>query len=185
MKKNTLRLTVIALVAAVCAPLFLSSCSKDVNTRSATFTITNDMWEQRDDLNFYCDFAWSALDNDALSVGTINAYYLLPSGGTEYQQPLPYTYYAGLEYYDSAFFDANNNGTIRHDTIIAGNDTIILHDTNTVINGMWVPQSVNIRYDVSPGRITFMFSDLGHFTTNRNDLPTMRFRAVVTYPVEY
>ena len=30
-----------------------------------------------------------------------------------------------------------------------------------------------------------MFCDLGYYSTNRNDLPTMRFRAVVTYPVEY
>ncbi len=157
MKKNTLRLTVIALVAAVCAPLFLSSCSKDVNTRVATFTITNDMWEQRSDMNYYCDFAWSALDNDALTVGNVNAYYILTSSGTEYQQPLPYVYYP-----DAPFADVDS-----------------------VIAGTWVPQSVNIRYDVSPGRITFMFCDLGYYSTNRNDMPTMRFRATVTYPVEY
>lgn len=157
MKKNTLRLTVIALVAAVCVPLFLSSCSKDVNTRVATFTITNDMWDHRADSNYYCDFAWSAIDNDALTVGTVNAYYILTSSGTEYQQPLPYVYYP-----DAPFADRDS-----------------------VIAGTWVPQSVNIRYDVSPGRITFMFCDLGYYVTRQVDLPTMRFRATVTYPVEY
>lgn len=163
MKKNTFRLTVIALLAAACAPMFLTSCSKDVNTRTATFIITNDMWDYRDG-DWYCDFAWSALDKDALSVGTINAYLLLTSQGTEYQNPLPYVYYTGLVYYDTLFFDQNNPAAV---------------------NGMWVNQSVNIRYDVSYGRITFVFSDLAHYATDRTEMPTMRFRAVVTYPVEY
>lgn len=157
MKKNTLRLTVIALVAAVCAPMFLSSCGKEVNTRVATFTITNDMWDQRSDMNYYCDFAWSALDNEALTVGTVNAYYLLTSGGTEYQEPLPYVYYSDVPFADDSNF----------------------------FGGAWVQQTNNIRFDVSNGRITFMFCDLGYYSTHRNDLPTMRFRAVVTYPVEY
>lgn len=168
MKKNTLRLTVIALVAAVCAPLFLSSCSKDVNTRVATFTITDDLWRwDSGDETYKCDFAWSALDNDALSVGTVNAYLILRSDdGNDYQQPLPYVYYDGLHFYDTNFF-------------VYSTDTV----TDSNFNGMWVPQSINIRYDVSPGRITFMLCTLGHHIA----VPyrTMRFRAVVTYPVEY
>ena len=156
MKKNTLKITIIALVAAVCAPLFLSSCSKDVNTRVATFTITNDRWELRSDGSYYCDFAWSALDNDALSVGSVNAYLILTSGGTEYQQPLPYVYY-----------------------------TQAVADADSIVGGRWVTQPINIHYDVSPGRITFMVSDLGYYTSDQIDFLTMRVRAVVTYPVEY
>ena len=156
MKKNTLRLTVIALVAAVCAPMFLTSCSKDVNTRVATFTITNDMWEQRSDNNFYCDFAWSAISDDALAVGTINAYLILSANSTEFQEPLPYVY-------------------LRNWTL-----------TDPVTGAPYqVYQPVNVRFDVYPGHITFMVSDLGDLLTLPTELKTMRFRAVVTYPVEY
>ena len=155
MKKNTLKITVIALLAAVCAPFVLSSCSKDVNTRTATFTITNDMWDYRDG-DWYCDFAWSALDKDALSVGTINAYLILSANSTEFQEPLPYVY-------------------LRNWTL-----------TNATTGAPYqVYQPVNIRFDVYPGHITFMVSDLGDLLTLPTELKTMRFRAVVTYPVEY
>ena len=83
MKKNTLKITVIALLAAVCVPL-LSSCSKDINTRAATFTITNDMWELRADNNYYCDFEWSAISTEALTVGNVNAYLILSANSNEY-----------------------------------------------------------------------------------------------------
>ena len=152
MKKNT----IIALVAAVCATFFLASCSKDVNTRAATFTITNDMWEQRSDNNFYCDFAWSAISDDALAVGTINAYLILSANSTEFQEPLPYVY-------------------LRNWTL-----------TDPVTSSPYqVYQPVNVRFDVYPGHITFMVSDLGDLLTLPTELKTMRFRAVVTYPVEY
>lgn len=158
MKKNTLKITLIALVAAVCAPMFLTSCSKDVNTRSATFTITNDMWRQGADKNYYCDFPWNAIDDAALSVGNISAYYYLRADdGVDYQQPLPYVYYP-----DAPFADDSN-----------------------FFGGNWVAQSINIRYDVSPGRITFMICDLGYYPSDITSFSTMRFRAVVTYPVEY
>ena len=149
MKKNSLRITVIALMAAICAPLFLSSCSKDVNTRAATFTITNDMWEQRSDNNYYCDFTWNAITEDALTVGNINAYLILTANSTEYQEPLPYVY---------------------------------LRDWPT---SPVTYQPVNIRFDVYPGHITFIISDLGDLLTIPAELKTMRFRGVVTYPVEY
>ena len=152
MKKNT----IIALVAAVCATFFLASCSKDVNTRAATFTITNDMWEQRSDNNFYCDFEWSAISDDALAVGTINAYLILSANSTEFQEPLPYVY-------------------LRNWTL-----------TDPVTSAPYqVYQPVNVRFDVYPGHITFMVSDLGDLLTLPTELKTMRFRAVVTYPVEY
>ena len=156
MKKNTLRLTVIALLAAVCAPMFLTSCSKDVNTRSASFTITNDMWEQRSDNNYYCDFEWGAISNDALSVGTINAYLILSANSTEFQEPLPYVYL--------------RNWTLTDATTGAPYQ---------------VYQPVNVRFDVYRNHITFMVSDLGDLLTLPSELKTMRFRAVVTYPVEY
>lgn len=167
MKKNTLKITVIALVAAVCAPMFLTSCSKDTNTRVATFTITNDRWELRDDNNYYCDFAWSALDNDALTVGNVNAYLILTSSGTEYQEPLPYVYLRDWTFTQIDTLD-----------VVAPYDSIQSYDYS-------VYQPVNVRYDVSPGRITFMLCDLGDLLTVPNEMLTMRFRAVVTYPVEY
>ena len=155
MKKNTLKITVIALLAAVCAPL-LSSCSKDINTRAATFTITNDMWELRADNNYYCDFEWSAISNEALTVGNVNAYLILSANSNEYQEPLPYVY---------------------------------LRDWTITPTGGGAPyqvyQPVNIRFDVYPGHITFMVCDLGDLITLPAELKTMRFRGVVTYPVEY
>jgi len=149
MKKNSLRITVIALLAAICAPFVLSSCSKDVNTRTANFTITNDMWELRSDNNYYCDFEWSAINSDALSVGNINAYLILSANSTEYQEPLPYVY---------------------------------LRDWQTT---PVTYQPITIRFDVYPGHITFIVSDLGDLLTIPAELKTMRFRGVVTFPVEY
>ncbi len=159
MKKNTLRLTAIAILAAICAPFVLSSCSKDVNTRMTTFTITNDMWELRSDNNYYCDFAWSAIDDEALSVGNVNAYLVLTANSTDYQEPLPYVYLR-----DWSFTTPS----------VSGADSTY-----------YVYQPVNIRFDVYPGHITFMLSDLGDMMTIPAELKTMRFRAVVTYPVEY
>lgn len=159
MKKNTLRLTAIAILAAICAPFVLSSCSKDVNTRMTTFTITNDMWELRSDNNYYCDFAWSAIDDEALSVGNVNAYLVLTANSTEFQEPLPYVYLR-----DWSFTTPS----------VSGADSTY-----------YVYQPVNIRFDVYPGHITFMLSDLGDMMTIPAELKTMRFRAVVTYPVEY
>lgn len=159
MKKNTLWLTAIAIMAAVCAPFVLSSCSKDTNTRMTTFTITNDQWELRSDNNYYCDFAWSAIDYNALTVGNVNAYLILSANSTEFQEPLPYVYLR-----DWSFTT----------TSVGGADSTY-----------YVYQPVNIRFDVYPGHITFMLSDLGDMLTIPAELKTMRFRAVVTYPVEY
>ena len=150
------KITILAILAAICAPFVLTSCSKDVNTRMATFTITNDIWELRSDNNYYCDFAWSAIDDDALSVGNVNAYLVLTANSTDYQEPLPYVYLR-----DWTLTDA------------------------TTGNPYQVYQPVNIRFDVYPGHITFMLSDLGDMMTIPAELKTMRFRAVVTYPVEY
>jgi hypothetical protein len=150
------KITIFAIVAAVCATFFLTSCSKDINTRTANFTITNDMWEQRSDNNYYCDFEWSAITDDALSVGNVNAYLILSANSTDYQEPLPYVY-------------------LRNWTL-----------TDPATGAPYqVYQPVNVRFDIYRGHITFMVSDLGDLLTLPNELKTMRFRGVVTYPVEY
>ena len=44
---------------------------------------------------------------------------------------------------------------------------------------------LNIRFDIEPGIITFVISDLSEYRINPVDLLTMQFRAVCTYPVVY
>ena len=52
-------------------------------------------------------------------------------------------------------------------------------------NGNLVYQPTNISYTIEREVITFKFSDLGDLLTNPAQLPTLRFRAVATWPVEY
>ncbi len=158
MKKNTLRITVIALMTAICAPFVLSSCGKDINTRTTTFTITNDMWELRADNNYYCDFTWSAINSDALNIGNVDAYLILSSNSTEFQEPLPYVYLRDWTFTTQSTTGADSTYSVY--------------------------QPITIRYDIYPGHITFMISDLGNLLTVPSELKTMRFRGVVTYPVE-
>lgn len=46
-----------------------------------------------------------------------------------------------------------------------------------------LPQEV--RFTIEKGVITFVITDCGHLLVDQNVLPTMHFRAVCTYPVEY
>ena len=52
-------------------------------------------------------------------------------------------------------------------------------------NGNDVYQPLEIRFSIERGTISFVVTDCGDYLTNKNDLPTMHFRAVCTYPVQY
>ena len=53
----------------------------------------------------------------------------------------------------------------------------------TTGNPVIYPQE--IRFTIEKGAITFVVTDCGDLLVNQNVLPTMRFRAVCTYPVQY
>lgn len=53
------------------------------------------------------------------------------------------------------------------------------------VNGNPIYEPINIRFDVEPEWITFVVSDVATYLTLRTQLPTMRFRAVVSKPVTY
>ena len=51
--------------------------------------------------------------------------------------------------------------------------------------GNVVYEPINIRFDMEPGYITFVASDLANYFTSASQLLTMRFRVVVNKPVNY
>lgn len=157
MKKHTLKLRAFGLaVAAMLSAGLFSSCADEAVIESVVtdvnyYTVTNDMWQIDDKDDFVCSFPWSAIDNNVIAKGNVDAYLLEVSNGVERQNPLPYIY------------------AIPH----VDNQQQIIYEP------------INIRFDIEPGYISFVASDVANYFTSANQLLTMRFRVVVTQPVNY
>ena len=157
MKKHILKLRVFGLAfAAILSAGLFSSCADEAIIESVVtdvnyYTVTNDMWQIDDKGDFVCSFPWSAIDNNVIAKGNVDAYLLEVSNGVERQNPLPYIY--AIDHVDT--------------------------------QGQIIYEPINIRFDIEPGFISFIASDAGNYYTTANQLLTMRFRVVITQPVNY
>ena len=97
MKKTSIKGILLAVVFAAMGLTF-SSCTKTAlidSTQTITeyVTITNDLWDDTREVGtMYYDYYCTSIDSEVLRNGDVNVYLLLASGGTEYQEPLPYVY---------------------------------------------------------------------------------------------
>ena len=159
MKRNRKILGMFIPVAVAAMTLF-SSCSDEVllesiNTRAAEFIVTNDQWYVDSNDELRYDCPWDALTDDAITYGNVEAYKYENVNGAEHQMPLPYLY--PVPFTDPA-------------------------------TGQDVYQPLNVRFDIAPGVISFVVADVGdiaQYQTAASALLTMRFRVVVTVPVNY
>lgn len=87
-------LATFAMLFSACGPDYVDI--ESINTRAATFTVTNDMWKVDDNNDLYASFEWTAIDDYTLKYGNVTAY--LYEG--ERQVPLPYAY--PVEFIDGA-----------------------------------------------------------------------------------
>ena len=85
-------------MAAVAMSMLFSSCSKtalidSTQTIIEYVTITNDLWDDTREVGtMYYDYRCPSINSEVLTNGDVNVYLILTSGGTSYQEPLPYVY---------------------------------------------------------------------------------------------